>query len=187
MMQMTGRRVGLVASAVIVLVVVGAGIVSAANRPLAQPTDASLTMPSATNQPSLVGLVAGDAALARLRGRFGRHMVHGVFTLDRPKGGLITVQVDNGTVASVGSGALTITEPGGSTVTVTTNADTRARRDGSRIDLSVLKTGDEVYVLSIVPDGGGRAIARLVAAPTGTRRARPNTTPSPAASPSASG
>ena len=151
-MRITPWRLVLTAGAIVVLAVSGIGIASAATAP-ATPAAAA---------------VADQAPLGRDRRPgplFGRHVVHAVVTIDHPDDGLITVQFDHGTVASVGSGTLSIAEAGGTTVTVTTNDETRVRRHGEKATLGDLETGDEVYVVSRLPSGGGQALAKRVFAP----------------------
>ncbi len=148
-MRIAPWRLVLTAGAIIVLAVSGIGIVSAATSPTA-PAAAAVT-----------GGAPAGRDLPRLP-RLGRHLVHAVITLDHPDDGLITIQLDHGTVASVGSGTLTIAEAGGTTVTVTTNDQTRVRRHGEKATLGDLETGDEVYVVSRVPSGGGQAVAKRV-------------------------
>jgi hypothetical protein len=172
-----------ISGTVIVLAVVGVGFVSAATQRTAATTISSVDSghaSTAVDGSSLDNLMVSGATLRRLRGRLGHRVVHGIVTLERPKGGLVTVQVDRGTVAAVTSGHLAISETGGSIVTVATSADTRVRRDGSRIELSALRNGDDVYVLSLVPDGGGEPTAAIVAAPT--RQGRAGSSPQPSAS-----
>lgn len=151
-MRIAPWRLVLVAGAVVFLAVAGIGIASAAISPAA-PAAAAVTdgAPVGRDLPRLP--------------RFGRHFVHAVVTIDHPDEGLITLQFDHGTVASVGSGTLSIAEAGGTTVTVTTNDETRVRRHGEKATLGDLETGDEVYVVSRVPSGGGQAVAKRIFAP----------------------
>jgi hypothetical protein len=108
-----------------------------------------------------------DAGAARLgfRPRLGRHVVHAVITVERD-GKLATFQVDRGTIGSIGDGKLTVSEAGGTSVTVATNDQTRVRRDGKKITLSDLKSGDDVYVISQASSGGADPVALRIAAPT---------------------
>ena len=99
------------------------------------------------------------------RQRLGRHVIHAVLTVER-QGELLTYQIDRGKIASIGDGKLTIAEAGGSSVTVATNDQTRVRRDGKKSDLTALKAGDEVYVISRAESGDGEPIAIRIAAPT---------------------
>jgi hypothetical protein len=105
-----------------------------------------------------------DSARARLgfRPRLGRHVVHAVVTVER-NGDLLTFQVDRGSVTSIADGKLTISEQGGASVTLATNDQTRVRRDGRKISLLELKSGDEVYVISRVSADGGPVVVRVVA------------------------
>jgi hypothetical protein len=110
---------------------------------------------------------AADAPGGRLgfRARLGRHVVHAVVTVERD-GKLLTFQLDRGNIDSIGDEKLTISEVGGASVTVRTEAQTRVRRDGKRTDLTVLKTGDEVYVISRAPSGADQPVAVRILSPT---------------------
>jgi hypothetical protein len=108
--------------------------------------------------------------------RFGCSLAHadGVVVRDgRPR----AVRFDHGTLTSVGSNSVTITEADGSSVTVPVDTATRIRKDRQRATLSDLESGDVVFAVRI-----GRGAAKLVRAsdqdPCGT-------SPQPATSPSA--
>jgi hypothetical protein len=103
--------------------------------------------------------LAGPRRLAVLR-----HLVHGTVVVDLPKlGGLTTVQLDHGTVSALATTSLTIAEQGSPSVTVKLGAETRVRKDGKRVAIGDLATGDEVFVLSKVETDG--TVAYLVVVP----------------------
>jgi len=155
-MRKSTARVALVGAALLTLGAIGAGGVTAA------PAQA----------PAASGTAAAPAALGPFE-RIGRHVVHGTVVVEKKDGTFVTLQLDRGTIASVGSGALTISEPGGRTETVTTNADTRVRKGGARSDLSKLAVGDKVSVVSEVQ--GSTAVAQMILVP----RPRPTQLPAP--------
>ena len=154
-------RVVLVGGALVLLSAVGVGLVQAStvqpavDRPV---INAAAAAPAATRDPS-----GGLAAPLRLRGR--GLIVHGTLTIDSPKDGLITVQVDGGTISAVDTDSVTIAEKGGGSVTVTINAETRVRRERTRATPADLKVGDTVRVVSRVADGGGATAKAIVVTP----------------------
>jgi hypothetical protein len=82
--------------------------------------------------------------------------------LDLPEKGLTTIQVDHGTISTVGATSLTIAEAGGTSATVTLGDETRVRRNGEKAKVADLKKGDEVFVLSKVESGGTAAYLVVV-------------------------
>jgi hypothetical protein len=122
------------------------------------------TVAATTETPDGVG--AFGAAL-RVPGR--GLIVHGTVTIDTRKEGLITVQVDGGTVSAVDADSVTIAEKGGGSVTVAIDTQTRVRRDRKRTTAADLKLGDTVRVVSRVGTGG-KATAKLIVVPPTTRR-----------------
>jgi hypothetical protein len=96
-----------------------------------------------------------DNALATglRRLKLGRHLVHATVVLDLPQKGLTTIQVDHGTISTVGATSLTIAETGGTSPTVTLGGETRVRRHGAKAAVGDLKKGDEVFVMSKVESG----------------------------------
>jgi hypothetical protein len=158
-MRKSTARVALVGAALITLGVIGAGAVAAAP---AQPQTGTGAVAA-----------AGKAAALGPFERIGRRVVHGTVVVQKKDGTFVTLQLDRGTIASVGSGTITISEPGGRTETVTTNADTRVRKGGAKSDLSKLAVGDTVSVVSEVQ--GSSAVAQMVLVP----RPRPTQLPAP--------
>jgi hypothetical protein len=157
-MRKSTARVALVGAALLTLGAIGSGAVIAA--PAKAPAAAG------------TAAAAAPAALGPFE-RIGRRVVHGTVVVQKKDGTFVTLQLDRGTIASVGSGALTISEPGGRTETVTTNADTRIRKGGAKSDLSKLAVGDRVSVVSEVQ--GSTAVAQMIIVP----RARPTQLPAP--------
>lgn len=155
-MRIAKWRIALVGAALVALGVAGAGMVVAApSVPAAGPSaDAAQQAPD------------GMRRLAR-----DRHIVHAVVTVEKKDGTLVTIQLDRGTVASVGGGSLTISEKGGRTETVTTNTDTRVRKDGAKSDLSKLAVGDTVVVTSEL--SGSTPVAKLIVVPRPLPKAQP--------------
>jgi len=115
---------------------------------------------SATAGDGRVG--AGGIALRRLA--IARRLVHATVLVDLPnRAGLTTIQLDHGTVATVSSSALTISETGGGSITVSLGDQTRVRKDAARAEIADLAAGDEVFVMSKVE--GATAEAYLVVVP----------------------
>jgi preprotein translocase subunit YajC len=165
-------RLALAAGTLVVLGAIGGGLVQAAAIP---------TAPSADTVTPVA--IADDAAahLIALRDRLdGRHpelrqrLVHGTLTVLDRDGKLVTLQLDHGTVSSVGSDSITIAEAGGTSVTVATTAETQVRRERKPATLADLKVGDEVVVQSTV--NGGSATARRVVVPPGSTALRSSLT-----------
>jgi hypothetical protein len=148
-MNRHGGLFPLVVAALLTLGIVGAGTVLAA-----QPAPA-----------------AAKAARAGALEKIARHIIHGTVVVQRADGTLQTLQIDRGTIASVGGSTITIAEPGGDQ-TVGTDAQTRVRRNGVKSDLTKLVVGDKALVISEVT--GGSAVADLIVVP------RPRPTPFPA-------
>ncbi|HEX8938711.1 MAG TPA: hypothetical protein VF763_00995 [Candidatus Limnocylindrales bacterium] len=177
-------RLALLGGAVVVLAALGVGLVSAAPWSGASTPNGPAVGDGGGAQgvvDQLAGQAAGDQALpARLvRHLLARDLVHAVATFDRPRTGLVTVQLDHGTIGAVGSGTLTVTEAGGASVTVRTDTETRVRIDRQRAQLGDLKVGQQVYVASLVQSGEAEGLARLVVVPPATAKSA-----NPAASPS---
>jgi hypothetical protein len=149
-MHRHGGRIALLAAALLTLGIVGSGTVMAA-----QPA------------PAKVAKAVKAGAVERL----ARHIVHGTVVIQRADGTLQTLQIDRGTIATVGGGTITIAEPGGSQ-TVATDAQTRVRKNGAKSSVSALVVGDKVLVISDLATGS--PVADLVIVP------RPRPTPLPA-------
>jgi hypothetical protein len=159
-MQKSKARVALVGAALITLGVIGAGAVIAAP---AQRATAATTAAAGAAKPAALGPFE----------RIGRQVVHGTVVVQRKDGTFVTLQLDRGAVASIGAGTMTISEAGGRTETVATDADTRVRKAGAKSDLSKLVVGDKVRVVSEVRDSV--AVARMIL----VQRPRPAQLPAP--------
>ena len=173
-MSIRRRRLTMVAGALLLLSIIGAGLVQAA--PASASSVAAASAPSALNADRAENAAGGPGGhlgerLRVLRERFGdgrlarqrQHLVHGTFTVLKRDGELMTIQLDHGTVSAIEDGSITIAEAGGSSVTVSATADTKVRKDRAPASLGVLEIGDEVVVHSVVEDGS--ATARLVFVP----------------------
>lgn len=161
-MSSARRRLALVAGALVLLSIVGAGLAQAAPASSSASNGATLT----ADEPS------GDGErFPRLRqrpgefgfGRLARNLVHGTITVLGRDGELVTLQFDHGTIAAIGEGSLSISEANGQTVTVATTDETRVRKVRQPSSLGELKVGTEVFVTSVVEDGS--ATARLIVVP----------------------
>ena len=165
-MSVARRRVAIGATTLMLLSVLGTGLAQAA----------PVTAPTIRSQAATAMAPSGDGASAtpnvdRLRllrywlthpGRWGRHLVHSVVTVKDRDGDLYTFQFDHGTISSIGGGSISISEAGGSTVTVATSDTTRIRKDGAPAKLADLEVGDEVFVASKVENGTATARGILV-------------------------
>jgi hypothetical protein len=94
----------------------------------------------------------------------GSRLVHGTVLVDLPAlGGLTTIQVDHGTIKTVGPTSLSVSETGGTTATVSLGDETRVRKHAAKAKVGDLAVGDEVFVMSKV--AGGATEAYLVVVP----------------------
>ncbi len=177
-------RLAIVAAALIVLSAIGGGLAQAGTSAPAPAGSTGTTAPAAAAPPTenaSEGVPLAGERLRALRDRFGigdlgrlrKHLVHGTVTVLDRDGKLITLQLDHGTIASIGDGSVTIAEAGGSNVTVATSAETRVRKDRAPSTLAALAVGDEVIVVSVI-DGGVATARRIVVPPAA---------PAPAATP----
>jgi hypothetical protein len=185
-------RIALVASALVVLGALGAGLVLANDPSGKIPAAGSPagTSPSAgagdrLGLPGLglpgQGLLgfgdpgAGPAggtgaaqpdARPRLPGRGQRlqRIIHVEATLDLPAKGIVTVALDHGTISAIDDGTISVKEKNGRTVTVKTADETKVRKAGEPATLGDLKVGDEVVVMSRLEDGSFEAY-RIVVPP----------------------
>lgn len=170
-MRIPTWRLLLTGGAIAILAVAGLGLAAASSAPTAPATN--LAAAEATANPGATGGGRLGAAGPRdgLRGarvlRAGRHLVHAELTVTDRDGKLVQVQLDHGTVQSIGNGTLTIAEAGGGTETVSTDGNTNVylgRKDGA---LGDVKVGAEVFVRSRV-DGGTPLAKRIIVIPAGT-------------------
>ncbi len=167
-MRIPTWRVALTGGAITILTVAGIGFVAAANGPAAPA--AAITAAEPTAAPNASGRpdrpvagerpAKGDGLRAARVLRLGRHLVHAEATVTGRDGELIVLQLDHGTVASIGGGSLTIAEAGGATETVSTDDATIVyvgREDG---ELSDVTTGVEVFVQSRI--NGSTVLAKRI-------------------------
>lgn len=160
-MRIPTWRLALTGAAIVILAAVGVGFAAAANgSPAPATTGASLAPSASASTSTAAGALAKHPALRRLLQRLEnrpglQRLVGGQLTYTDKNGQLITIELDHGTIASIGGGQLTISEAGGKQVTVSTDGTTVVRLgDGTgKGSLGDLKTGDQVYVQSRV-DGG---------------------------------
>ena len=162
-MKIPRWRIALTGGALIVLSIVGFGLVQASS-PAATPV-AVASAPAADSAAGANSDVDGLLADARIRA--GRYLVHGIVTIDSPTEGLITIQLDGGSISAVDADSITIAEKGGGSVTVAIGADTRVRIEGKRAKASDLKVGQTVRVVSRV-GANGSATARRIVVPIST-------------------
>ncbi len=172
-MKIATRPLALAGAAVLVLVVAGVGLAAAA-----QPAGSNPAGPAGLELPAndAAGDLAADGAAGQLRRLFNRRIVHAEILLDRGQAGLVTVQLDRGTIKAIGARSLTIEQAGNRTETVATSDTTRVRKNRQRATLADLRVGDRVLVVSRLE--AGRAQARLVLVPV-PRPASPAPAPTP--------
>jgi hypothetical protein len=172
-------RVALTGAAIVILAIAGIGIVSGGSTVGLNVADnvADVAAGAATSNGEEQALDAAlDAAPAAVRdgartgkdagplGRWGlRHLVHAVVTIEGKDGDLYTIQLDRGTVTAVDGDSLTISEAGGSSVTVALNSDTKVREGRERSNLDAIDVGDEVFVQSRID--GSTLAKRIVIIP----------------------
>ena len=187
-------RIALVATALVVLGALGAGLVLANDPADPTPATGSGTTPTAADDGGGLGLLGlgllgrgdpgagpsgGTGARPNARPGLIRHgqrlqrLIHVEATLDLPDKGIVTVGVDHGTIASIGSGTIAVSEKNGQTVTLTTSDETKVRKGGAAATLGDLKVGDEVIVTSRLESGAFAAYRIIVPPPA----AAPGSTP----------
>jgi uncharacterized membrane protein len=149
-MRIPAWRLALTGSALALLAIAGIGVTFASAPPDGGP---------------VVAAVAGSDALALDRPllRYGRHVVHGTVTVEDVDQGLITFQLDGGTISSVDADSVTVSEAGGASVTVAIDERNWVRIDRHGAQVKDLATGQKVVIVSRVGDGG--ATARLIVVP----------------------
>jgi hypothetical protein len=178
-MRISAWRLALTGGVLTVLAVAGIGLATGANAP-ATPRANTLAAgetaapgtsagPNASTKPDRKNAGAGLGKLRDGLGggrllRLGRHLVHAEVTVTGKDGKLVVIQLDHGTVQSVGGGSLTIAETGGATETVSTDDATIVyvgRKDGK---LGDVKVGVELFVQSRI-DGGKTLAKRILVVP----------------------
>jgi glucose/arabinose dehydrogenase len=171
-MRIPTWRLVLTGGAIVILAALGVGLVAASSNAPSAPAAPAAAAPSANPGGPANDPAGGPAGLRqRLAGRlagglpnrpFARHLVHATVTVTDRDGNLVTMQLDHGTIASLGSGSLVIDEAGGGSVTVSTDTSTVVRLGGGTGtgSLGDLKAGDQVFVQSRVD--GGAALAKHI-------------------------
>jgi hypothetical protein len=161
-------RLVLTGAAIIILAVAGIGLATAADAPAA-PTSQVTTAEDGSTAPAPANR-AGTAGEAGMEGRAwrllkaGRHLVHAEVTVTDRDGNLVNLQIDHGTVVSIGGGSLTISEAGGVSETVSTSDATIVRLGREKGDLGDVAVGAEVFVQSRV-DGATVLAKRILVVP----------------------
>ena len=178
-MRIPAWRLALTGAVIAILAVVGIGLATGANAPTAPRTNTTAAeqtaAPTTTSAPDASGNPARKNAaglLGRLRDgllgrrllKAGRHLVHAEVTVTDKDGKLVLLQLDHGTVQSVGGGSLTIAEAGGATETVSTDDATIVRVGRKAGALKDVTVGDEVFVQSRV-DAGSPLAKRILIVP----------------------
>ncbi|MBI2780783.1 MAG: hypothetical protein HYX55_03165 [Chloroflexi bacterium] len=170
-MRIPTWRLALTGGAIAILAVAGLGLAAASTAP-ATPAADNATAEGTTSPDATAGDRPGAAGLRDgLRGgrllRAGKPLVHAEITVTDRDGKLVHVQLDHGTVQSIGNGSVTIAEAGGGVVTVSTDGNTNVfigRKGGTIGDV---KVGAEVFVRSRV-DGGTTLAKRILVIPAKT-------------------
>lgn len=163
-MRIPTWRLVLTGGAITILAVAGIGFVAAANAPAAPAANATTGEDQPSAKPDARQGKAGPGWRAGRLLKAGRHLVHAEVTVTDKDGNLVHLQLDHGTVASIGGGSLTISEAGGGTETVSTNDLTIVRVGHQRGDLGDVTVGAEVFVQSRV-DGGTVLAKRVLVVP----------------------
>lgn len=153
-MSIPAWRIALTGAAIVVLAMAGIGLASAAGAPTRTPDGAPAAAPAGrpASAPALDALGPRAIGLRALR-----HVVHGVVTFQDRNGDLVTVQLDRGTVTAVDANSMTLSEAGGTSVTVALDADTKVRVGRQRGSLDDIDVGDDLFVQSRVTAGSALA------------------------------
>ncbi|HEX8026595.1 MAG TPA: hypothetical protein VF484_10345 [Candidatus Limnocylindrales bacterium] len=179
-MRIPTWRIALTGVAIVVLLALGIGFAAASSN--VPQSSGSAAQGAHTAAPDASGGPNGPAAgggirkwllehpriAARLAGRLGaaRHLVHVVGTFTDKDGNLVTIQLDHGTVQAVGGGSLTIAEAGGTTVTVSTDDQTKVFTGRTAGQLGDVKVGATVFVQSRID--GSTLAKRILIVPAGS-------------------
>lgn len=170
-MRIPTWRLALTGGAIVILLALGISFVAASTgTPASQGSAgqaAGSAAPGASANPNRPG--GRLRALLGREGRLsvGRRVVHVVGTFQDKDGTLVTLEIDHGTIQSIGSGTVTVAEAGGSTVTVSTDGSTIVWIGKTKGTLSDLKVGDTVFVQSRI-DGGTTLAKRVLKVPAAT-------------------
>ena len=169
-MRISTWRFALTGVAIVVLLALGIGFVAASSNTSSHPSTAAAAAsanPAASGAPESKGSKGLRAFLngRGLRLGLGGRVVHVTATVQDKDGKLIQLQLDHGTVQAIGAGSITISEAGGTNVTVNTDASTLVRTGRTKGSLSDLKVGDNVFVQSRI-DGGTTLAKHILKVPT---------------------
>ena len=146
-MKIPAWRLALTGGALVILAGAGIGLASAAGGDVSPAAEAPA--PALDGARERGADARRDAAGPRAGLRLLRQVVHGELTVET-RDGLVTIQLDRGTIQAIGASSITISEAGGSTVVVKTDDETRVWIGRERGTLDDLDVGDEVYVQSRV-------------------------------------
>lgn len=172
-MRIPTWRLVLTGGAITVLAAAGLGLVAASDVPGAPAAD--VAMADATVSPDAapgegerqrgrLGSRGPDGWRAARTLRFGRHLVHAEVTVTDRDGNLVNLQLDHGTVQSIGDGRLVIAEAGGATETVLLDDATIVRLGRDKGDVGDVTVGAEVFVQSRI-DGSTVLAKRILVIP----------------------
>jgi hypothetical protein len=159
-MRIPTWRLVLTGGALTILAISGIGLAAGATAPAAPAANvtAAEDTPSATPDARPGKAHLGWRAQRLLR--LGKHLVHAEVTVTDKDGNLVDLQLDHGTVASIGGGTLVISEAVGATETVSTDSATIVRVGRTKGSLGDVKVGAEVYVQSRMD--GGTVVAKRI-------------------------
>jgi hypothetical protein len=161
---LTGGAVVFLVGAGIGMVAAGTGTPSLAPNAVGAAPTADPGATGSSERPAKERLERRAALGAKLL-RIGRHLVHLEATVTDRDGKLVVLWLDHGTVQAASSGSLTLSETGGGTETIETDAQTIVRVGREDGTLSDVTAGDEVFVQSRV-DGGRTLAKRILIIPT---------------------
>jgi hypothetical protein len=177
-MRIPAWRIALTGGAIVVLAIAGICFAAASGAPATKATtatttavttdttavDGDLAFDLAADVASNDNVAAADAGRLRRILRLGRHLVHADVTVTDKDGNLVHLQLDHGTVQSIGGGTLVIAETGGATETVSTSDATKVHVGRKAGDLGDVTVGAEVFVQSRI-DGGTTLAKRIIVIP----------------------
>lgn len=163
-MRIPTWRLILTGGAVTILAVAGLGFAAAASPAAAPAANVTTAEATPTAKPGDRPAKAGLGVRAQRLLKLGRHLVHAEVTVTDKDGNLVNLQLDHGTVTSIGGNALTISEAGGGSETVSTNDITIVRVGRMKGTLGDVKVGAEVFVQSRI-DGSAIVAKRILVVP----------------------
>jgi hypothetical protein len=159
-MRIPAWRLALTGGALALLAIAGIGVTFADS----PPDGGDVPAAAGSYAPAMAAADASDTlAVDRPLIRYGRHVVHGTVTVEDVDQGLITFQLDGGTISAVDADSVTVSEAGGASVTVAIDERTLVRIDRHRAKAADLAAGQKVVICSRVGDAG--PTARLIVVP----------------------